>query len=81
MLSQCFYSVFFSRTLDQVDFKFKFELLFEFSLLDLIATCKETSIFLIQMSQSKFTILKTRSKKIFGKFMEYLPCNTHFLQQ
>jgi hypothetical protein len=34
----------------------------------IFATCKETLNFLIQLSQSEFTVLKIMSKKIFGEF-------------
>jgi hypothetical protein len=39
----------------------------------LITTCKGTSNFLIQVSQSKFTILKIMSRNNFGEFMKFLP--------
>jgi hypothetical protein len=44
--------------------------LFEFSFLVPIATCKGTLNFLIQVSQSKFTVLKIRSRKNFGEFIK-----------
>jgi hypothetical protein len=56
-----------------VDFKFKFEFPFEFFLLVLFATCIGTSNFLIQVSQSKFTMLKTMSREICGEIMRLFP--------
>jgi hypothetical protein len=52
-------------------FKFKFELFLEISFLVLFATCKRTSIFLIQVSQYKFTVLNIMSRKMFGEFMGF----------
>jgi hypothetical protein len=56
-----------------VDFKFKFELFSNFPIYVLIATCKRASNFLIQVSQSKFIVLKIMSRKIFGEFMGFSP--------
>jgi hypothetical protein len=36
-------------------------------------TCKGISNILIQVSQSKFIVLKIMSRKIFGEFMEFFP--------
>jgi hypothetical protein len=44
--------------------------LFGFSFLVLFTTCKGTSNFLIQVSQSKFIVLNIMSRKIFGEFVE-----------
>jgi hypothetical protein len=61
-----FYSGCYSRILVQSGFKFTFELFLNFLILVPIVTCKGTSNFLIHVSQSKFVVLKTRSRKIFG---------------
>jgi hypothetical protein len=70
-LIQCFYSAFYSRNIVQRGFKFKFELFLNFPIEVLFTTCKGTLKFWIQVSQSKFTILKIMSRKIFGKSMEF----------
>jgi hypothetical protein len=70
ILLQHFYNVFYSKTLIQVDFKFKVELLWIF-IIKAFATCKGTLIFLIQVSQSKLSVLKIMSRKDFWKFMGF----------
>jgi hypothetical protein len=51
-------------------FKFKFELFLNIHFKPFF-TCKGTSNFLIQVSQSKFTVLEIMSRKIFDKFMKF----------
>jgi hypothetical protein len=51
-------------------FKFKFELILNFPIYVLFATCKGTSNFSRQVSQYKFIVLKMMPRKIFGEFME-----------
>jgi hypothetical protein len=56
-----------------MSFKFKFGSCLIFPLSALFATCKGTSNFCIQVSQSKFTVLKIISRKIFAEFMGFFP--------
>jgi hypothetical protein len=51
-------------------FKFKFELFFNIPFKP-FSTCKGTLKFWIQVSQSKFTVLKIMPRKIFGEFMKF----------
>jgi hypothetical protein len=53
--------------------------IFGFSIFVLIATCKGTSIFLIQVRPSNFTALKIMSRKIFGEFMVFFSQNFELL--
>jgi hypothetical protein len=55
----------------QMGFKFKFELFLNIPILVLFATCKGTSNFGIQVGQSKFTLWKMMSRRIFGEFMGF----------
>jgi hypothetical protein len=59
------------RNLVQRGFEFKFELVLFFLFSPI--TCKGTSNFLIQVSQSKFTVLKIMLRKIFCEFMGFFP--------
>jgi hypothetical protein len=47
--------------------------LFGFSFLVPIVTCKGASNFLIQVSQSKFTVLNIGSRKNFDEFITFFP--------
>jgi hypothetical protein len=52
-------------------FKFNFELFFNIPILVLFATCKGISNFVIEVGQSKFTLWKMMSRRIFGEFMGF----------